>query len=118
MKRRNRRALGCEPLEPRALLAAAPIISEFVASNSGGLNDGNGATPDWIEIYNPGDAAIDLAGHYLTDNSINLTRWQFPSATLDAGEFLVVFASGDGVPDPAGNLHTNFSLNNAGEYLA
>lgn len=118
MKRRSRRALVCENLEPRNLLAAAPIISEFVADNAGGLNDGHGASPDWIEIYNAGDAALDLAGYHLTDNSQNLVRWTFPSTTLDAGEFLVVFASGNDAPDPQGNLHTNFSLNDQGEYLA
>ena len=39
-----------EPLEQRQLLAAAPIINEFMARNDGGLRDGDGRTSDWIEI--------------------------------------------------------------------
>lgn len=102
------------------MLAADPVITEFVASNGGSLLDG--ATPprtsDWIEIRNVGDEAVDLAGWHLTDDAANLTRWTFPTAPLSAGEFLVVFASGDGVPDADGNLHTNFALDADGEYLA
>ena len=107
-----------EALEPRQLLAAAPIITEFVASNQDSLVDGNGATPDWIEIYNNGDQSVDLTNYALTDDPNDLGQWEFPSRTLEAGEYLVVFASGDAVPDLAGNLHTNFSLAAGGEYLA
>ncbi|MEX2185715.1 MAG: lamin tail domain-containing protein [Pirellulales bacterium] len=118
--RRQRRALLAERLEGRMMLAADPVITEFVASNGGSLVDGSTPprTPDWIEIRNVGDAPADLAGWHLTDDPANPTRWTFPATPLAAGEFLVVFASGDGVPDAAGNLHANFSLNADGEYLA
>jgi hypothetical protein len=114
----RRTGLHLERLEARHLLAAAPIISEFLAENQTGLNDGNGDQPDWIEIYNAGDEAIDLVGWHLSDNAGNLDKWTFPAQPLAAGEFLVVFASGSGIPDPEGNLHTNFQLNADGEYLA
>jgi len=39
-----------ERLEPRQLLA--PVISEFLASNTTGRVDDNGNTTDWIEIFN------------------------------------------------------------------
>lgn len=107
-----------ELLEPRQLLAADVIITEFVASNQESLFDGNGVSSDWIEILNNGDESIDLAGHTLTDDANDLDKWVFPSRTLDAGEYLVVFASGDGTTDLAGNLHTNFALSASGEFLA
>lgn len=116
MQRRRKRLF--ETLEPRHLLAADPIISEFVASNQDSLLDGNGASSDWIEIFNKGDQSLDLAGHALTDDPGDLNKWVFPSQTLGAGEYLVVFASGDATPDLAGNLHTNFALAAGGEYLA
>jgi len=83
----------------RRLLAAAPIINEFMASNSDTLADGDGQSSDWIEIFNAGDAAVDLADWHLTDDAANLTRWTFPASLpdvtlLDPGELLVVFASG------------------------
>lgn len=101
------------------MLAALPIISEFVASNDSSLEDGFGASPDWIELHNAGDTAVDLIGYRLTDDFADPERWTFDSSTiLDPGEYLVVFASGNATPDPEGNLHTNFSLSAGGEYLA
>lgn len=118
MKRLRNQRFHFEVLESRQLLAADPIITEFVASNQNSLLDGNGASPDWIEIFNKGDQSLDLAGYTLTDDPSDLGKWEFPSQTLAAGEYLVVFASGDETPDLAGNLHTNFALSAGGEYLA
>ncbi|QDU57683.1 CotH kinase family protein [Aeoliella mucimassa] len=114
-----RKRLKFEALEPRELLAADLIITEFLASNDGILEDGDGDPFDWIEIYNHGDESVDLQGYHLTDNYDNLSKWSFPtSAVLDPNEFLVVFASGNDSLDSAGNFHTNFSLSDDGEYLA
>lgn len=121
IRRRLRFGTRMESLEARHLLAADPIISEFLASNQAVLVDGNDTTPDWIEIYNAGDEAIDLAGWYLTDDPNATAKWKFPdtvAAELDAEEYLVVFASGDNEPDADGNLHTNFKLSAGGDYLA
>src|SRR5262245_46240579 len=98
-RRRTRRGkLGCEPLEARTMLAADPIISEFMAINSSTIADGEGRNSDWIEIHNPGDAPIDLVGWHLTDNESNPTKWTFPSVVVPAGGYLVVFASEDNTP--------------------
>ncbi len=111
--------LKIETLESRDLLAGDLVITEFMASNDGALVDGNGVTPDWIEIYNQGIESADLHGHSLTDDPADLTKWSFTaSQVIEPGEFLVVFASGDNQPDLAGNLHTNFSLSAGGEYVA
>lgn len=114
-----RKQLGFEALEPRELLAADLTITEFMASNGGVLEDGNGAASDWIEIYNNGDQSADLLGYHLTDDPADLNKWSFSTThVLDPGDFLVVFASGDDTPDSAGYEHTNFSLAAGGEYLA
>ena len=113
------RRLICEPLEPRHLLDAGPLlITEFMAANKGVLADEDGAYSDWIEIHNPTDAPVSLDGWYLTDDSTALTKWQFPSVSIDAGGYLTVFASDKNRTDPAGTLHTNFKLTSDGEYLA
>ncbi len=92
-----------------AHLQATPVISEFLASGPG---------HDWIEIQNTGDAQINLAGYHLTDDPDNLSRWTFPSTTVAPGNFVVVYASGQDLTDPAGELHANFKLNAAGGFLA
>ena len=117
-RRLHRSLTHVEGLESRLFLAAQPVITEFMASNGGGLMDGNGARSDWIEIQNQGDATLSLAGWHLTDDPTRPAKWNFPARVLNPGQFLVVFASGNGAPDPAGNLHTNFSLGAGGEYVA
>ena len=59
---RRNHALRLEQLEPKQLLAAAPVINEFMARNDGGIRDGDGRSSDWIEIFNASDMPVDLAG--------------------------------------------------------
>src|SRR5690606_34608976 len=75
----HRRVLRLEQLEIRTVMAADVIISEFLASNSGGLRDGDGDSSDWIELYNTTSAPIDLGGYFLTDKTNDLDQWQFPA---------------------------------------
>src|ERR1051325_8511032 len=96
---------------------AAPYITEFMASNKTTLTDRDGSYSDWVEIYNPDAAAVSLNGWYLTDNASKKTKWQFPAVTIPAGGYLIVFADDKNLRDPAGELHTNFSLSADGEYL-
>lgn len=103
-------------------LAAAPQITEFVADNRSSLVDGDGKSSDWIEIHNPDGALLDLSGYHLTDDAAEPAKFTFPAGTtLAAGQYLVVFASNQvdsNHTDAGGNLHSNFSLNPDGEYLA
>ncbi|MEM7314839.1 MAG: lamin tail domain-containing protein [Planctomycetota bacterium] len=109
---------GCDQLEARYVLAANPIITEFMASNGSTLLDEDGDSSDWIEIYNAGDESLDLAGWHLTDDADELSKWRFPLQQLDPGDFLVVFASDKDRALPNSELHTNFKLSRDGEYLA
>ena len=99
----------------RAQSAGHITITEFLAENESGLQDEDGEFSDWIEIYNPGAAPVALAGYQLTDGAAN---WTFPPLALGARQFLVVYASGKNRTNPPAPLHTNFKLDNAGEYLA
>lgn len=90
-------------------------ISEFLADNRSGLLDEDGAYSDWIEIYNPTAAPVNLAGYQLVDST---ATWTFPAVTLGAQQYRVVFASAKNRTALSGNLHTNFKLATEGEYLA
>jgi hypothetical protein len=94
------------------------VISEIMADNESTLADEDGAFSDWIEIYNPTAASINLAGYFLTDDQSNPTNWAFPEFDLPAGAHRIVFASGKNRANAAAPLHANFQLDKAGEYLA
>ena len=92
-------------------------LNEFLAINAGGLDDEDGDASDWIEIFNPGAAPAPITGWFLTDDPLDLTKWRFPTASLPALGYLVVFASNKDRTTGT-ELHTNFRLSGDGEYLA
>ena len=104
-------------IAPSEAQAQALLINEFMASNAKTLADEDGDFSDWIELYNPGPAAVDLDGWFLTDDASVLTKWRLPSQVLDSGKYLVIFASGKNRAESGRPLHTSFSLSSAGEYL-
>jgi hypothetical protein len=105
--------------KPRGETASDLIISEFLAVNGAGLADADGDFSDWIEIYNRSNRPVNLSGWSLTDDPQQLEKWTFPNISLGSHQYLVVFASGkDRQPDqPGAELHTNFKLDRAGEFL-
>jgi hypothetical protein len=100
------------------LTTSQVVITEFLADNGDGIEDEDSDTSDWIELYNGTGADVNLAGWHLTNLPGNLALWTFPSGTLTHGSYLRIFASGKNRADPTGVLHTNFTLNKDGGYLA
>ena len=93
-------------------------INEIVASNRDTLNDSDGDSSDWIEIFNTG-TQLNLGGYSLTDDPEIPGKWVFPDGKfLGAARYLIVFASGKDRAVLRGQLHTNFSLDSGGDYLA
>jgi len=71
-------------------------INEVQPVNTGAVTNHAGQNGPWIELYNSGEATLDLSGYYLTDEYTNLTRWKFPdSASLGPRQFVVVWADGN-----------------------
>ncbi len=93
------------------------MINEFMASNAITILDDDGEDSDWIELYNPNTSALDLGGLGLSDDATEPLKWVFPSMTIQAGEYLLVWASGKDRRTPGLPLHTNFSISADGEDL-
>ncbi len=111
--------VACLVLVAASLPASAQVvISEFLAANGGVLLDQDGDSSDWIELYNSGAVTVSLGGWHLTDDAADLAKWTFPATNLAPGRFLVVFASAKNRAIAGAQLHTNFELDSAGEYLA
>jgi len=116
-RKRRHRISAIEPLERRDLLAASPLITEIVASNDSTLLDIDGTSADWIELHNPGSQPINLDGWSLTDDMQRLDKWKLPYVTLDAGDYLVVFASAKDRPYDSYRLTTDFNATADGTFL-
>ncbi|NLF39679.1 hypothetical protein GX586_09555 [bacterium] len=97
--------------------ASSVLISEFMAQNSTGLTDEDGDYSDWVEIYNAGTATVNMLGWRLTDDAGDATKWVFPETNLAPGRFIIVFASDKNRRIAGAELHANFRLSVAGEYL-
>ncbi len=107
------------------------LISEFAAENKSTLLDEDGASSDWIEIWNSTNATVNLSSYFLTDDAAVPNKWALPAWTLGTNQYLVVFASmldrrpAQAVPgqDNPGTIaqprmHTSFKLPKTGGYLA
>ncbi len=98
--------LGTSEIGTPAPASAAPPAPEFL---------------DWIELKNNGGTVADLSGWRITDDAGEPAKWTFPAGTtIPAAGYLVIACSGRNVtvPSPGGLLHTNFSLNSEGEFIA
>lgn len=89
-------------------------INEFMAGNDKTIADEYGEYDDWIEIYNAGNATINLSNIYLSDNPEKPGKWSLPSIDFKQNEFLLIWA--DGTPDQ-GEYHADFKLSKDGEAL-
>ena len=101
-------------LEFPAITTPALVINEFMASNDTTIADTSGEFADWVEIYNPSDEAVDLAGMTFSDgDDASAIPTGFPDiTTIPAGGFIFVWFDKD--PDE-GPLHINAKLSDGGE---
>ena len=85
-------------------------LSEFMSSNASSFALSDGSYPDWLEIVNSGEDALNVSGYtiMLDEDALRLSR--LPAKTLKVGETLVLIADGK----DALSGHTGFKLPSAG----
>jgi len=91
-------------------------INEIVASNSI-IKDEYGEKDDYIELYNPGEEDVNIAGWFLSDRAADPEMYLIPTTDstqtlIPANDRIIVWA--DSQPEQ-GVLHTNFKLSKDGE---
>jgi hypothetical protein len=91
-------------------------INEWMANNNSIFPDpADGTSHDWIELYNPNFALVDLSGFYLTDKLTVKNLWPIPPGTvLPPYGFLLVWADGGLTGAFDHDLHAAFNLPKAG----
>ena len=86
------------------------VINEICSKNTL-WKDLSGSKPDWIELYNPGDTPVDVAGLYLSDNQKDLLMHRIPEgyshSVIQPKGYLLIWA--DDVKD-CNPMHAGFKL--------
>lgn len=93
------------------------LITELMADNKGTIELSDNSSPDWIELYNPGPAALDLAGWTLSDAPEDDAPPPLPALSLAPGAFVVLYATGESGVAADGRLTLPFKLDADGESL-
>lgn len=99
---------GREDIPPERQL----VINEIAAHTD--LNSTNYPgydSNDWIEIYNAGSNAVNLADHFLSDDRAIPTKWALPDGAIPP-KSVVVYDEVTGFHTPS---TSGFGLNKAGE---
>ncbi len=95
----------------------AIVINEVVSSNHLSLTDATIGSPDWVELYNPADSDINLAGYHMTDNIRNIKKFTFDELILPAGGTCIVYLTDANGNETLDTPCTGFGLSRAGETL-
>ncbi len=108
---------GTSTTAPRTLAPDTPAggtgivyINEYMSKNTFTAYTKAGDYADWVELYNPGAAAVDLSGWFLSEDSAKPGKWAFPKGTSIAPEsYLLIWCSDNKAP-VEGELHASFKL--------
>ncbi len=90
------------------------VINEFMAGNASARMDEYGEYDDWVEIFNRDPSPVWLGDKYLSDDTLNPSRWKLPDLILDPSGFALIWVDGQNGQGP---MHANFRLNKNGEEI-
>ena len=82
-----------------AILSIILVINELMASNAGEVMSPATNFDSWIELYNPGEEAVNLEGMYLSDDTSNLMRWKMPNdiGMVPAKGYKIIWLGSDNI---------------------
>ena len=85
------------------------VISELLANSAGGV-------PDWIELHNTSDLAVDVSGWFLSDEADALAKYEIAQGTVIAAQGYLILSDDrhfNNEADPG--CHEPFGLSRNGE---
>jgi hypothetical protein len=90
------------------------LLNEIMSSNNSTVVDLANDYSDWVELYNPLTSSISMDNMYLSDNPDYLNKWPFPSISIPAQSFKMLWANDD---EELSRNNLNFKLSAIGESL-
>ncbi len=108
---------GYEAYLKRTNESSGLIINEIMLLNDSLIPTDGGRYYDWVELYNASSSPIDLSDYWLSDNEKDIYKCQLPSYIIGAGEYKIVYLSGEVGASTSAVAHTSFSLDNGKEPL-
>ena len=108
--------LGCFACSP-STNSSGLVISEVVSSNRTSLLEDTLGSPDWVELYNGTNAAINLNGYGFSDNIRNLHKFVFGDVTIPANGYVLLYLSNAEAVENRDASIAGFGLSKGGENL-
>ncbi|MBR5748815.1 MAG: CotH kinase family protein [Prevotella sp.] len=85
------------------------IINEIMQSNVECIMDDIHEFPDsWVELYNAGDADVNLKDYQISNKNKVKKAWQLPDKTIAPGGYVIIYCDKEGKED--NRLHPDFRL--------
>ncbi len=105
--------------EPIATSPTNLVINEVQGKNDTTIADESGEFDDWIEIYNPNDTPVNIAGYYISDNPTEPLKWKIldtdaSKTTVAAKGYLLLWADKDLTQ---GENHVDFKLKGSDQVI-
>ncbi len=89
----------------------AVVVNELMADNEGAHQADDGSFPDWLELYNADQNAVDLSGYSISDDWTEKAQAVLPQGTtMEPGAYLLLYADDSDQPG-----HLPFKLSAQGE---
>jgi hypothetical protein len=93
-------------------------INEVMTRNVTNIHDDHNQQDDWLEIYNPNNFTVDIAGCFVSNDALNKTMYRIPNGNsgtvIPPKGFMLLWA--DSTTDQ-GAVHTNFRFGQQGNDL-
>jgi len=92
------------------------VLNEMMPFNGTTISDQFNEYPDWVEVYNAGTETLSLENYWLSDDKAIPKKWNLPAVDLQAGEYMVYFASGRDITTDISYWHTVADLADQWKY--
>ena len=95
----------------------ALAITEVMPENVSTFQSADGSYYSWAEIKNISSETVTLSDYYLSDSMAEPSKWRFPSASIEPGQYAIVYLSGEDSTDN-GEMHASFRIGSTDSALA